>query len=94
MNPAPIPPALDSAESDSSDEDQVDDVNADDCFETELDESNPHLLMLSKSISDDLVKDPSLSKEKSELLASRLEECEICYKRVPQSRTFVTVKRS
>jgi hypothetical protein len=73
QNVVPLPPA--SAESDTSDEenDSDDDMGADDVYEADLtDEDKPHLLQQAEL--NDLIRDLQLSKEKSELLASRLKE--------------------
>lgn len=51
---------------------------ADTCYEPESDQGKPHLL--NQSDLDDLMRDLSLSKEKSELLASRLQEWNLLQK--------------
>lgn len=73
-NPVPIPPASGSAvATDESDPDEEDDVDWQDVVtDTEEEHGHPHLL--NQSDLDDLVRDLSLSKEKSELLASRLRQ--------------------
>ena len=77
-NPVPVPSSPATAtetDSDSSDNNKKDD-GSDDEFHAEEDQeyqkSKPHLL--NQSDLDDLIRDLSLSKEKSELLASRLQE--------------------
>jgi hypothetical protein len=78
-NTVPVPPAYCASESDSSsDVGDEDDVAADACYEPESEQGKPHLL--SQSDLDDLVRDLSLPKEKSELLASRLQEWNLLQK--------------
>ena len=71
-NPVPFPPAAGAAETDSSDENTEDDVTVYESYDEDFEEGRPHLI--SQGDLDDLVRDLSLSKEKSELLASRLGE--------------------
>jgi hypothetical protein len=77
-NPVPVPPHAGADETDSSDENPEDDVTADESYDEDFEEGRPHLL--SKDDLDDLVRDLSLSKEKSELLASRLREWNLLQK--------------
>ena len=71
-NVVPLPPA--SPESDTSDEEELSDdgASAEDVFEADLADDKPHLLQQPQL--NDLIRDLQLSKEKSELLASRLQE--------------------
>lgn len=73
-NPVPIPPGLPTIENDSADDDQElqHDDDTDEFDDPQCENRQPHLL--SQSNLDDLVRDLSLSKEKSELLASRLQQ--------------------
>jgi hypothetical protein len=77
-NPVPVPPHAGADETDSSDENPEDDVTDDESYDEDFEEGRPHLL--SKDELDDLVRDLTLSKEKSELLASRLREWNLLQK--------------
>lgn len=76
--PVPVPPTSVATDSDMSDEEHEGAGDVEESYEPQCEESKPHFIC--QTDLDDLVRDLSLSKEKSELLASRLQEWNLLQK--------------
>jgi len=71
-NPVPIPPSMSEADDDESSDEECVTADVDELYDPEPDEEKPHLL--TQEDLNDLITDLSLSKEKAELLGSRLKQ--------------------
>ena len=71
-NPVPVPPATAAIESSEDESNDAETDGADEIYEPETETKKPHLL--NQEELNDLVRDLSLSKEKAEVLSSRLQQ--------------------